>query len=223
MDINDDPEVREAQKRWLAGGSALPVAELMSAKGAKIEAAAVAQLALENPDCRDAQQLRTLLAGLSSPPAGWDDALAGFARAPSAERWGDLMRFIPADALYLRMRDIVGRLSQLGLDGDTIFAFASDVGLTPDLIELVEQGRVSVKLLDERANRAGGAKATYFGLGAEAAFLQGDMPGTVRLLRQSIAHENEGCSVLPHLVFIRERASPAQTEILDRSGVPPLE
>lgn len=222
MDINDDPEVRAARRSWLAGGSALPVVELMSARGAKIEAATVARLALAKPDCRDAEQLRTLLAGLSSPPAGWEDALAGFARSPSTERWRDLMYFVPADALYLRMRDIVSRLSQLGLDGDTIFEFASDVGLTPDLIDLVEQGRVSVKALEERAARAGGAKTTYFGLAAEAAFLGGDMLGTVRLLRNSIAYENEWCSVLPHLAFIRERASPQQTEILDRGGVPPL-
>lgn len=223
MDINADPEVREARKRWLAGGSALPVVELMASKGAKVEAAAVARLALTKQDCRDAQELQNLLAGLSSPPAGWDDALAGFARSPSTERWRDLMRFVPADALYLRMRDIVSRLAQLGVHGDTIFEFASDVGLTPDLIGLVEQGRVSVKALEARAARSVGAKTTYFGLAAEAAFLQGDLLGTVRLLRQSMAHENEWCSVLPHVTFIRERASPLQSEFLNRSGVPPIE
>jgi hypothetical protein len=121
------------------------------------------------------------------------------------------------------MRDIVGRLTALGLDGDAIFEYASEVGLTPDLIELVEQGRVSVKVLEERASRAGGAKTTYFGLAAQAAFLKGDMLGTVRLLRLSIAEENEWCSAFPHVMFIRERASPEQAELLERSGVLSLE
>lgn len=223
MDINDEPKVRMARKRWLAGGSALPVVELLALRGAKIEAATFARLALAKPDCPDAVELKSVLAGLSSPPSGWDEALKGFAKAPSPERWSDLVRFIPDDMLYLRIRDLVSRLTQLGLDGDTIFAFASEIGLTPDLIELVELGRVSVKVLEQGAAHAGDAKATYFGLAAEAAFLQGDVLGTVRLLRHSIAHENEWCSALPHVAFIRERATPQQTEILDRSGIRPLE
>ena len=220
MDINADSEVREAQERWLAVGSALPVVELTVSKGPEIEEAAIARLALARPDCRDAQELQMLLAGPSSPPAGWDDALAEFARSPSPERWSDLMRFVPADALYLRMRDIVSRLLEMGLDSDTIFEYASDVGLTSDLIDLVEQGRVSVKLLEERAFRAGGAKATYFGLAAEAAFLSGDVLGTIRLLRQSWSYENEWVSPGPHVAFVRERATPEQEDLLDRAGIP---
>ncbi len=223
MDINDDPEVRAARKRWLAGGSALPVVELLAKRGAKIEAATYARLALAKPDCPDAVELKAVLASLSSPPSGWDAALAGFARAPSADSWRDLMRFIPEDSLYLRLRDVVGRLRELGLDGDTIFQHASEVGLTPDLIELVEQGGVSVRMLEQRAAHAGGAKTAYFGLAAQSAFLQGDILGTVRLLRQSLAHENQWCSTYTHLAFIRERASPEQAEILDRAGIPPLE
>src|SRR5258708_3380997 len=221
MDINDDPEVREARKRWLAGGSALPVVELLASRGAKVEAATHARLALAKPDCPDAVALKAVLSGLSSPPAGWGEALAGFARSPSAQGWNDLMRFIPADSLYLRLRDVVGRLQKLGVDGDTIFRFASEAGLTPDLIELVERGLVSAKVLEERAAGAGGAKATYFGLAAQAAFLSGDTLGTIRLLRQSMSHENEWVSVGPHVTFIRERATPEQREILDRAEIPP--
>ncbi|HEX7813360.1 MAG TPA: hypothetical protein VF460_15760 [Burkholderiales bacterium] len=223
MDINDDPEVRAARKRWLAGGSALPVVELLASRGAKIEAGTYARLALAKPDCPDAAELKAVLAGLSSPPSGWDEALAGFARAPSADTWRDLIRFVPEDSLYLRLRDVVVRLRELGLDGDTIFQHASEAGLTPDLIELVEQGGVSVRTLEHRAAHAGGAKSTYFGLAAQAAFLRGDMLGTVRLLRQSLAYENDLCSAYPHVEFIRERATPAQVNILDRAGIPLLE
>ncbi len=53
MDINDDPEVRAARKCWLAGGSAVAVVALLASRGAKIEAATYARLALAKPDCPD--------------------------------------------------------------------------------------------------------------------------------------------------------------------------
>jgi hypothetical protein len=57
-------------------------------------------------------------------------------------------------------------------------------------------------------------------LAAEAAFLAGDMLGAVRLLRESLANENEWCSALPHVIFIRERATDEQKNLLDRAGIP---
>jgi hypothetical protein len=222
MDINDDPKVREARQRWLNGGSALPVVELMSSRGGKVEAAAVVRLALAKPDCPDAEELRSVLAKLASPPAGWEESLANFAESPSHNAWRELMRFVPPDHAYLRLRDAIGRLRALGVDGDMIFRCASESGMTPDLIELVEQGGVTVKTLLERAAHSGGAKTTYLGLAAEAAFLAGDILGTVRLLRESIAHENEWCSAEPHVIFIRERAAPGQMDLLDRAGIPRL-
>lgn len=222
MDVHNDPEVREARQRWLKGGSALPVVELLASKGAKVEAAAMARLALARPDCPDAEQIKATLSNLASPPAGWDQSLTEFATTPSVEAWQELMRFVPLDYLYLRLRDMVGRLRSLGVDGDTIFRCASESGLTPDLIELVEEGLVSAKTLEHRAGHAGGAKTTYLGLAAEAAFLSGDMLGTVRLLRESISHENNWCSAFPHIAFIRERASPDQTDLLDRAGIPQI-
>ena len=220
MDINDDPEVREARQRWLNDGSALPVVELMASRGAKIEAAAVARVALARPDCPDAEELRAVLSNLASPPAGWEASLAKFAESPSREAWSTLMRFVPPDHAYLRLRDVIGRLRALGVEGDMIFRCASTSGLTPDLIELVEQGGVAVETLVERTAQSGGAKTTYLGLAAEAAFLAGDMLGTVRLLRESMKHENEWCSAEPHVIFIRERAAPEQLDLLDRAGIP---
>jgi hypothetical protein len=148
------------------------------------------------------------------------ESLAEFAKSPSLERWRELMRFVPPEYAYQRHRETVRRLRSLGVDGDMLFRCASDFGLTPDLIELVEDGCVTVSTIVERAARSGGAKATYLGLAAEAAFLAGDIVGTVRLLRQSIAHENEWCCALPHVFFIRERASPEQEDVLDRAGIP---
>jgi len=218
--MHRDAELGDAERRWLNGDSALPVVMLLVSRDAKAEAAAVARLALSRPGCPDAAELETTLARLAAIPAGWAESLAGFAKSPSLERWRELMRFVPPEYAYQRQRESVRRLRSLGVSGDLIFRCASEYGLTPDLIELVEDGHVAVETLVERAARSGGAKATYLGLAAEAAFLVGDMLGTVRLLRESIAHENEWCSALPHVLFIRERASSAQKDMLDRVGIP---
>lgn len=218
--VQRDFELRDAQRRWLSGDSALPVVRLLVARGAKVEAGAVARLALAQPDCPDAPELEAILTRLAASPAGWPEALAEFAKAPSVERWRELMRFVPPEYVYQRHREAVRRLRSLGVDGDVLFRCASEYGLTPDLIGLVEDGCVAVSTLVERAARSEGAKAAYLGLAAEAAFLAGDMLGTVRLLRESIAHENGWCSALPHVFFVRERASPEVKELLDRAGIP---
>jgi hypothetical protein len=220
--VKRDPELCDAEQRWLNGDSALPVVTLLVSRGAEVEAAAVARLALARPACPDAANLEAILDRLAASPVGWTKSLAEFARSPSLERWHELMRFVPLQYAYQRQREAVRRLRSLGVDGDVLFRCASEYGLTPDLIELVEDGCVAVSTIVERAARSGGAKATYFGLAAEAAFLAGDMVGTVRLLRQSIAHENEWCTALPHVFFIRERAAPDQKEMLDRASIPHL-
>jgi hypothetical protein len=221
MTLQRDFELRNAERRWLLEGqSALPVVKLLEGQGAKAEAAAVARLALARPDCQDAAELEAMLARIAAVPAGWDEALAGFAKAPTPEGWRELMRFAPLEYFYQRTRDAIRRLRKLGVDGDSIFRCASEYGITPDLIELVEDGCVAVATIVERAARSGGARTAYIGLAAEAAFLRGDMLGTVRLLREAIAHENEWCTAVPHVFFIRERASPEQIDLLDRAGIP---
>lgn len=220
MTVRRDFELRNAERRWLNGESALPVVRLLEAQGAKVEAAAVARLALARPDCQDAEELEVALSRIAAAPAGWGEALAAFAKAPTPEAWRELMRFAPPEYFYQRTRDAIRRLRKLGVDGDSIFRCASEYGITPDLIELVEDGCVGVETIVERAARSGGARTTYIGLAAEAAFLRGDMLGTVRLLRESIAYENEWCTAIPHVFFIRERASPEQIDLLDRAGIP---
>ena len=218
----DTTEIRFARNDWLNGGSALPLVKLLAARGDKIEAATIARLALAKPDCPDAAALKEMLSSLSSPPEGWQKALAEFSASPTVEGWQELLRFVPPGNLHLRIRDAIARLRALGVDGDTIFRCAADSGLTPDLIELVEQGAVSVDTLLQRAARAGRAKATYLGLAATAAFLSGDVLGTVRLLREAAQHENDLVDAYPHIVFIRERATPEQNEALDRAGIPQI-
>lgn len=220
MSVEELPEIRAARKAWVGGGSALPLVELLASMGARIEAATYARMALARPDCKDAEALRAVLESLSSPPPGWNESVEAFARNPSPAAWDALMRFIPLDLLYLRMRDLVQRLRDLGMDGDSIFRYAGQSALFPDLIKLVEDGQVSARVLEERAARAGGARTAYFGLAAEAAFLSGDMLGTVRLLRLSVAYENPDCGAFPHIEFIRSRATEEQARMLDKAGIP---
>jgi hypothetical protein len=215
-----DPELRDAERRWLSGDSALPVVTLLVSRGADIEAAAVARLALTRPDCPDAVELKAIVARLAALPEGWEKSLAEFAEAPSMERWRQLMLFVPAEYAYRRLRETVRRLMSLGTDADVLFTCASEHGLIPELIELVEDGRVSADTLVERAASSRGAKATYLGLAAEAAFLAGDLFRTMRLLRDACACENDWLPALPHVIFIRERASHEQLDLLDRAGIP---
>lgn len=84
----------------------------------------------------------------------------------------------------------------------------------------MEQGRVSVRKLTAHAASGTGARATFLGLAAQAAFLAGDMLGTLRLLRASGACENDWAVTLPHIVFVRERASADERQLLDRAGIP---
>jgi hypothetical protein len=213
-------ELRAAERRWLEGGSALPVVKLLRYSDARAQAAAVARLALSRTGCPDAAGLEAELAQLAALPAGYEQALKDFASNPSSESWRELMRFVPTEYAYQRLRETVRRLSALGVNGDALFSCAAPGGLIPELIELVEQGRVSVRELTAHAASGTGARATFLGLAAQAALLTGDMLGTVRLLRASIACENDWTVALPHIMFIREHASADERQLLDRAGIP---
>ena len=221
MHIVDDAERHHAEQEWLNGGSALPLVALLASRGMNVEASAVARVALARPECPDADKLEELLDTLSETPEDWLELLDQFCAAPSLDRWRELMQFVPPELIYLRQRSAVRHLRKRGVEGNLLFLCACEWGLTPDAIELVEEGLVRPETLIERGERAGGARATYFGLAAEAAYLAGDFLGTIRLLRESIQHESEWCSALPHIAFIRERASKNENEALDRAGIPP--
>jgi hypothetical protein len=213
-------ELRVAEQRWLEGGSALPVVKLLRSCDAMVEAAAIARLALSRPGCPDAAEIEAELAQLAALPCGYEQALKDFAKNPSFQAWRELMRFVPHEYAYQRLRETVRRLSALVVDGDVLLSCAAPEGLVPELIELVEQGRVSVRALMDQAASGTGARATFLGLAAQAAFLTGDMLGTVRLLRATSACDNDWTIALPHIVFIRERASADQIQLLDRAGIP---
>ena len=219
MHIVDDAERHAAEQRWLSGGSALPLVSLWLDRGDLVRAAAVARMALQMPDCPDAAAIEALLDRCSDPPEDWQELLDAFAAAPSVEGWRDLMRFVPLELSYQRHRNGIREMRRRGIDPNIVFLCACSVGMTPEAIELVEQGGVRVETIVARAGEAGDARATYLGLAAEAAYLAGDLLGAIGLLRESLACENEWCIALPHIAFIGERATPEEHEALDRAGI----
>ena len=223
MQIVSDGDLHLAQRAWLEGGSALPLVTLHAQRGEITEAATIARAALAQHPCHDADEIERLLYTFDDAPAGWHELLQDFAASPSIERWRALLQFVPGELLYQRQRNSIRRLRALAVDPNLLFLCSCELGMAPDAIQLVEEGLVRSEVIEERASTSGGAKATYRGLAATAAFLAGDIVATIRLLRESAAFENEWCSPLPHIYFIREQATPEVAEILDRAGIPQLD
>jgi|ERR1051325_2717976 hypothetical protein len=221
MRLVEDAEREQAQKTWLNGGSALPLVSLHHRRGEVLEASAVARAALEKGDA-EAVEIERLLYEMDDAPPDWIETLRAFAAAPSIERWRDLMRFVPPGQIYQRSRNTVRRLRQLGVDTNLLFLCATNLGMTPDAIQLVEEGLVDTAVILQRAEEAGGARATYLGLAATAAYLAGDLVGAIRLLRESAACENDYCSPLPHILFIRDNASAEVNAMLDQAAIPAI-
>lgn len=172
-------------------------------RGELDEAATIARLGLGMASCPDAAKIEELLDRCSAPPDDWKVLLAQFAAAPSLERWRDLMRFVPLDLFYQRHRNGIRYLRGRGVEPNLLFLCACSAGMTPDAIELVEEGLVRVDTILSRADDAAGARGAYIGLAAQAAYLAGDL-----------------VSAEPHVWFIRERATESEHEALDRAGIP---
>jgi len=219
MRIVDDPEETVAMRDF-ARGVPLPLVTLHFERGELDRAAAIARLALGMEDCPDAAKIEAILELCSEPPDEWRMVLDAFAVSPSLERWRELMQFVPEDLRYQRHRNGIRYLRKRGVEPNLLFLCACDLSITPDAIELVEDGLVSVETLLTRANEAGAARGAYIGLAAQAAFLTGDLIGTIRLLREAMSLENEWISALPHIWFVWERATATQRDALDRAGIP---
>lgn len=214
--VDDLEEV--AAFHLFAEGRALALVRLYAERGDVDRAATIARLALAKPDCADAEEIEAILDRAGDPPADWKAQLDQFADAPSFERWQELMRFVPDDSFYQRHRNSIRYLRKRGVEPNLLFRCAS-VPLSQEAIELVEDGLVSVETILARGERSP-ALATFTGLAAEAAFLAGDLLGTIRLLRESMSCETDLCSPLPHIWFVRQRASESDHAALDRAGIP---
>jgi hypothetical protein len=219
MRIVDDPEETAAEQAF-ARGEPLPLVSLYFERGELDRAAAIARMALVMEPCRDAAQIEEILEKCSAPPDDWRIVLDTFAENPSLERWREVLQFVPDELRYQRHRNGIRYLRKRGVAADLLFLCACDSGLTPEAMELVEEGLVSVEAVLLRADEAGAARGSYVGLAAEAAFLGGDLLATIRLLREAVSLENEWIMAFPHIHFVRGRATPEERDALDRAGIP---
>jgi hypothetical protein len=219
MRLITDPELDALQQEWLGGGSALPLVRLLVQRGEGDHAAAIARIALGRADCLDADAIEDCLDRIDEAPDEWRAQLAAMARDPSVERFEELMRFVPPELIYQRLRNALRKLRKLGVDANVLFQCATNLAMTPEAIELVEDGLVEPETILARGARSA-ARTTYLGLAAEATYLRGDLVSTIRYLREALLHETDLCSALPHIYFVREQASPEVNAILDRAGIP---
>jgi hypothetical protein len=153
----------EQKMEWLSeGGSAVPVVELLLELGWAEEAAAMGRLALrmERPP-EDRERVEELLASVESTPEGWNLPIETFAKDPSRETWDAIICFAPSERLYDWTERAVRDLIAAGCDGDAIIRFASQTGITPGMIGLVEEGHLSVEALLERGERTEAARAIW--------------------------------------------------------------
>ena len=219
MRLITDPQLDALQQAWLDGGSALPLVRLLVERGEGDQAAAIARLVLAREECLDAAEIEQCLDDIDEAPDEWRAQLAAMAADPTVERFEELMRFVPPELIYQRLRNALRKLRKLGVDPEILFQCATNIGMTPEAIELVEEGLVRPEAILARG-RSSAARTTYFGLAAEAAFLRGDIVSTIRHLRDAVQHETELVTALPHIYFVREQASPEVNAMLDRAGIP---
>jgi hypothetical protein len=195
------------------------VIELLLELGRIDEAGATGRIALRMDREDDRERIEELLAMVESTPEGWDTAIADFAAHPSKEAWDAIIRFAPLERIYDWAEKAVRQLLRGECDADAIILYASQTGVTPGMIGLVDEGLVSVDALVERASQPGAARAMWLGMAAQAAFLRENRFRTIALLRDAIASETELSLATMSIRWIRERADGEMEERMKKAGV----
>ena len=218
MDYSDQQEIWLSQQ-WLRGGSALPLMRFHVERDQKEKAIIVGRTALSDPDCADAEEVAALLSTLESTPAGWDAAIDGFVADPSSERWENILRFAPPDLAHAWLRRAYRDAIARGCDPNALVRFGSQSGVTPDVMELVDQGGVDPETLIERANQPGAARSFWLGLAAQAAYLHGNKFRAVSLLREAKSCADDLSFPLYSILFLQEREDPELEQMMQSAGV----
>lgn len=216
----DDPQLTFLVRRWHNGESSLPLVTRLRELGHELEAAATARLALQDARCRDRQALEELLHEIAGANDNWLDALQQFAGDPSEEQWEALMRFVPHEVWYQRLRDTTETLLRLGCDGNVLFRCATKTGMHSGIFDLATSGTVDPEVIEERG--AGSpVRATWLGLAAQAAFARGDRFAVIRYLRDATREESAPLA-MASISEIRHAADRTLNAELDKVGVPRL-
>jgi hypothetical protein len=215
-----DPQLTFLARRWLNGDSSLPFVQKLRELGFDDEAAATARLALNDPECRDREALEPLLNEIASSPDGWLDALAAFVHDPSEEGWQQLMRFVPEEVWYQRLRNTTEVLMRLGCDGNVLFRCTARIGMHSGIFDLAKSGMVDPDVIEERG-AGSGARATWLGLAAQAALARGDRFAVIRYLREA-SRDRDAFLAWASINEIRQEADEALNAELDKVGVPQM-
>jgi len=212
------PEVTFLIRTWGNGGSALPAVQMMLEHGYGFEAACTAHVALKHPECADREALQNVIAEVAGSSEAWVEALREFAANPSEERWSELMRFVPEDVFYQRLRHTISLLMAMKCDGDMLFRCATKTGVTSDIFDLADSGTVDPLTIVERG-RGSRARATWMGLAAQAAFARGDRWNTIAYLREAVSDERTAILAWASIDHIREKADDELKAQLDALGL----
>ena len=215
----DDPQLTFLTRQWFNGGSALPLVQRLLEGGHSDEAAATARLALRSEDCADRAELEAVLLETASTPDGWIPTLEQFASQPSEAGWEQLMRFVPEEVWYHRLRNTIALLMRLGCDGNILFRCATRQGMTVDVFDLAASGTVDPEVIVERGEGSP-ARAAWLGLAAQASFIRGDRWNTVRHLREACRDCENAFLAWASISEIRREADESLNEELDKVGVP---
>lgn len=216
--IDRDPQLTFLTRQWFNGGSALPLVRRLLEDGQTDEAAVTARLAVRMEPCADREELEATLHETASTPDGWVPALEDFARHPSEERWLELMRFVPEDVWYHRLRNTIACLMRLGCDGNILFQCATRQGIPLDVYDLAASGTVDPEVIVARGQDSP-ARAMWLGLAAQAAFVRGDRWNTIRYLREA-CKEEDAYRAWASIDEIRRDADDELNAELDKLNVP---
>lgn len=212
-------ELRRLYREWGDGESGLPIVKLLLELGREDEAATFARGMLAQKECQDAEELERLLARVERTPNGWDAALQSFAAEPSLEKWHSIIRFAPEEKVYDWTRKAFRQLRKIGCDRDALIRYATQTGITPDVMEMVDAGEVSPDVLVERARQKGAAVVFWLGLASQAAYLMGDRFRAVALMRDARNESTDRDVPMATIFFYREHADAAMKEMMKKAGV----
>jgi len=218
---DDYPEVTLLLRHWGNGGSALPAVKTLVEYGYPDDAAVIARLALRAPDCIDREALEAAIAQAANTSDDWVRAIEEFAQHPSEERWEELMRFVPDEDHYQRLRHTIALLQSLQCDGNILFECATKNGMTPDAFDLARSGTVDPEVIEARGDGSE-ARPAWLGLAAQAAFARNDRWSTLRYLREASQYGESSVLAWTSISEIRREADDDLNEELDRVGVPRL-
>jgi hypothetical protein len=202
--------LRESHDSGIGG----PAVELLELACDDDRCAHMARSMLGSPYIKDKDWVQAVFDRAVGLPLTWRDALAELARAPSIEKWDEVMRFAPPEREYHWARDAIARLDELGVDGDWLFKFATRLGTIPDAYRLCEEGWVSPEVVAARGEGSP-IQGSWLALAAISAHARGDDLGCVRYVRAARACEE--CPEIRDIWLerLRDSASESLLGLLD--------